>query len=677
MIRYFFASFLLLITVASFSQNRNSANVFLGTSGDHGQLSPAASYPFSMLSIGPQTYPNLHAGYEFKAKQFLGFTHNRIEGVGCMGSGGAILVKPFIDNTDCLLEKKTENAAPGFYHVGFTNGIDCSFAVNEKEGIEQYIFPKGSKGIMIDLSHALANPFIEELYIVSGNTISGWIRAGTTCGRGAYKMYYYLKADKPIQWKQNAEHIVYSNFSFDTITIRVALSSVSVDYAKASISGDSFAEIKNRSANVWKKMLDAIQVKGDPAEEDLFYSLLYRTIQSPYIVSEKDGAYTAIDGTLQHTGKDIYNGWSIWDNYKTQLPLLSLAYTNEYSNIVASIENLYRFGKKDWASLTESSNSVRTEHAIVVLLDAYRKGYPVNFSSIIDSLVTETDRLDFSRPDKALESSYDCWALSQILFILHRDSLAKVYLDRAAGYKKYWLKEFKDLSKPDIDNFSARGMYQGTIWQYRWFVPFDQRGLVELCSGDSAYIDQLDHFFGDEYYNAANEPDIQVPYMYNFSSSPWKSQNTIHKYAIDTVVQYYTDQNYRGIDPQIGRVYNNRPDALLRSMDDDAGAMSSWYVLAAVGLSPAGVGWPVYYLHVPLFEKVTFNKNFTIVVKNFGKDKKYIASVKLNGKTLERNWLTQDDIMKGGTLEITASSTPNKDFGIRNKFITEINKPAY
>src|SRR4051812_19191926 len=84
-------------------------NVFLGSSGDHGQMSPAASYPFGMLSIGPQTYPNLHMGYEHKAKTFLGFTHNRVEGVGCQGSGGNILIKPFSQDAENVLTKKTES----------------------------------------------------------------------------------------------------------------------------------------------------------------------------------------------------------------------------------------------------------------------------------------------------------------------------------------------------------------------------------------------------------------------------------------------------------------------------------------------------------------------------------------------------------------------------------------
>ncbi len=77
-------------------QAADMVNVFLGSSGDHGQMSPGASYPFGMVDVAPQTYPNLHMGYEHKAKTFLGFTHNRFEGVGCQGSGGNILIKPFI-----------------------------------------------------------------------------------------------------------------------------------------------------------------------------------------------------------------------------------------------------------------------------------------------------------------------------------------------------------------------------------------------------------------------------------------------------------------------------------------------------------------------------------------------------------------------------------------------------
>jgi putative alpha-1,2-mannosidase len=680
----------LSISFLSHAQNPQPAqtpvsrvNVFLGTSGDHGQLSPAASSPFSLLSIGPQTYPNTHTGYEHKAKIFLGFTHNRIEGVGCMGSGGNIMITPFTgDQPDRdELIKANESASPGYYSVGFTNGIRAAFTVRGRAGIEIYQFPAGPKGIRIDLAHALKNKFLAEEHVIAGSSISGWIESGTTCREGVYRIYYCLTLDRSVQWTDSA-HILIAKLPaiLRTLRIDIALSSVSAGYAREAIDHGEFATVAAQSRYDWNDRLSALRVTGDPSEAKLFYSLLYRTLQTPYNITEPDGAYRAIDGTLQHTRDTIYDGWAIWDNYRTELPLLSLLFPRQYQQIANSIANLYPFGKQNWATKHEPSNTVRTEHAIVVLLDAYRKGYQIDFAPILDSLTREADSLDFAHPDKALESCYDAWALSQICGILHHDSLAAKWLQKAHEYKKYWIKDFADLSRPDVDRLEARGMYQGTVWQYRWAVPFDAKGLIALCGGDSAFTSQLDEFFAKDYYNAANEPDIEAPWLYNATTQPWKSQAMIHKYAIDTVIQYYYDLNYRGIDPTIDRVFNNRPDAFIKSMDDDAGAMSAWYILAAIGLSPACPGWPVYYLNVPLFTTVSFNwpngKPFRILTLHATPQNKYIASVTLNGKPLDRDWITQQEIMAGGEMIITASPMPNKKFGTQDQWITSLADPG-
>jgi len=39
-------------------------------------------------------------------------------------------------------------------------------------------------------------------------------------------------------------------------------------------------------------------------------------------------------------------------------------------------------------------------------------------------------------------------------------------------------------------------------------------------------------------------------------------------------------------------------------MDDDVGAISTWYILAAIGFSTACAGHPVYYLHVPYYNNI-------------------------------------------------------------------------
>jgi putative alpha-1,2-mannosidase len=657
-------------------------NVFLGSSGDHGQLSPAATYPFSMLSIGPQTYPKLHAGYEYRAKLFLGFTHNRFEGVGCQGSGGNILIKPFVgaDPASTQLIKTSESSAPGNYTVGFSNQIKASIAVVEKQGLEHYDFPAGAKGFYFDLSHTLANRFLSEEHVVEGQDISGYVQAKTTCSVGAYKIYYAIHLDKPVKWTDSGNHklIATLNPGETSAEVRIAFSSVDVAHAKANLNSQTFPELKNAGTNGWNDALGRIKVTGDPEREKLFYSLLYRTMQSPYEITEKDGSLRATDGSFQKSKETLYNGWAIWDNYRTQLPLLSIIQPERYKGITTSLANLYAYGKKDYATQNEPTNTVRTEHAIVVLLDAYRKGYKVNFAAICDSLIKDVDLLDYTKPDKALESSYDAWALSQILKVLKKDELSAKYLKKAAEYKMYWKKDFEDITKRDVDQVSARGMYQGTILQYRWFAPFDLRGLIELMGGDAAYIKQLDHFFGNDEYNHANEPDIQAPFMYNASTAPYKSQMLVHQLAVDTVVQYYFNDNSRGIDPFVDRIYQNKPEAYIRTMDDDAGALSAWYVFVACGFTPANVGSPVYYLNVPLFKTVAFSwpkgKPFQINVENFDDKHPYIEKVVLNGKALDRTWLTHQEIMQGGELIITASALPNKTLGVQHRWISDINK---
>lgn len=664
------------ITSQSYS---DKVNVFLGTSGDHGQMSPSASSPFNMMSIGPQTYPHIHAGYEYLAKEFIGFTHTRIEGVGCVGTGGNILVKPIL-NSDIAtpLLKKTENAFPGFYGVSFENGVQAEMRVKHNFGIHHYVFPTVGAGLFIDLSYAFDNRFVAEKHHISGNMISGWVDTQTTCSKGIYRIYFALEISNMESIHAIEEHKLMVSGKKDAKEINVSLgfSSVSEGYAKAKIESISTTNLSKQTTTQWNRLLSRIKVEGEKDREDLFYSLLYRGLQAPFLISEPDGTYASIDGTIHKSKDSIYNGWAIWDNYREQLPMLSLAYPEKFDPIVKSIANLYLHGKDNWATKHEPSPTVRTEHAIVVLLDGYKKGYEVDFNIIKDSLIAEVDRLDYSSPDKALESSYDNWALSEILKITKDTVRSKKYLDKALEYKGYWKKDFADLTKKDIDIMPARGMYQGTVWQYRWFVPFDVKGLKALTGGENSFVAQLDQFFGEDNYNHANQPDLQVPGLYNASAQPWKAQKLYRNILLDTVIQSYFNDNSKGIDSYIGRIYKNEPQAYIRTMDEDAGTMSSWFVMRSIGLSPANIGDPIYYLTAPIFKKVTLEwenkKSFSIEVKNYNRDNFYVKSAKLNGKDLERNWLTQKEIQAGGKLILETSAEPNKQWGIKNQWISTI-----
>lgn len=651
-------------------------NVFLGSSGDHGQLSPAASSPFHQMSIAPQTYPTLHMGYEHLAKEILGFTHNRFEGVGCKGSGGLILVKPFLGLQDDgkPLIKEQEKAGPGYYDIALKSRVKAQFAVHENFGIHQYTFPAGEKGLTLDLAHAFNGAFVSNTYtLAKDGVLKGSIRARTTCGVGIYSVHYAIAVANNNQWK-GADNLLTLQLDNQTqkVTLRIAFSAVSTDYAEATLKANStktYAQVKADSDHRWETYLSGITVKGDPNREKLFYSLLYRTLQSPYQINESDGHYRGTDGQVHQSKGNRYHGWAIWDNYKTQLPLLELLYPQQYQNIVSSVSDLYRYGKFDFAGPNEPANSVRTEHAAVVLLDASKKGYDIHLSAIRDSLVRDTMRFDFSKPDKYLEAAYDMWAMAGLL-----PADRKHYLDRASSYAGVWLKEFKDLTRPDVDRMSARNMYQGTIRQYRWNVPFDMQGLVTLAGGKEAFTAQLDDFFDHHYFNRANEPDIQSPTSYYASSKPSRYQSLVRELALDTVIQYYFNDNSRGIDPFIDRIYKNQPKAFVRTMDDDAGAMSGWFVLTALGLHQPLIGQPIYYVSVPLFPEIVVQRGeqkLKIKVINYNDKNKYVKRILLNGKDIDRLWLHHDELRKGGLLEIEASAEPST-YGTANIWVSDL-----
>lgn len=653
-------------------------NVFLGSSGDHGQMSPSAAYPFSMLSIGPVTTPHNHTGYEYEASRYNGFVHTHLEGVGCTGSGGNILVKPILNNnTETPLVKAAQDAQPGYYHVTFKNGIQAQMTVSANYGIHDYKFPAGNNGLFVDLSFTSPKRFVAEEHLLDASNVSGWIDTKTTCGNGIYRIYYWISFPDALEIKETGNHqLLVDGKDGKAMKVRIGFSSVNTQYAKARITDETFDQTLETASGAWKNLLNRVTVEGEKDGEDLFYSLLYRGLQSPFVISENDGTYRAIDGSVQHADQTIYNGWAIWDNYREQLPMLSLFYPEKFADIACSIANLYNYGKKSWATMTEPSPTVRTEHAIVVLLDAWRKGYDIPFNQIKDKLIDEVDHLDTGSPDKALESAYDYWALAEILKITGDTEKAGYYLGKALEYQVIWTKDFADITREDVDRMQARGLYQGTIWQYRWFVPFDVAGLKKLTGGEKTFIQQLDQFFGDYNYNHANQPDLQAPGMYNATSEPWKSQELFHHLLLDSVVQCYFNDASKGIDPYIGRIYQNQPKAYLRTMDDDAGTMSSWFVMRSIGLSPANVGSPIYYLTAPVFRHVSLNwengKTFSIEVPNYNKDYCFINKVTLNGKPLTRNWLTQDELISGGKLVIETSYTPNKQWGIENKWISNI-----
>ena len=117
------------------AQNEKYVNMFLGTSGDHGQMSPAAAVPFGAIAVGPDSSPASHVGYDYSVATVSGVSINRVSGVGCSGTGCNISVRPAMPDAILKIVKGTENAHPGYYETMFDNGVKGEFTATKNMAV--------------------------------------------------------------------------------------------------------------------------------------------------------------------------------------------------------------------------------------------------------------------------------------------------------------------------------------------------------------------------------------------------------------------------------------------------------------------------------------------------------------------------------------------------------------
>ncbi|QBN17425.1 GH92 family glycosyl hydrolase [Flavobacterium nackdongense] len=286
-----------------------------------------------------------------------------------------------------------------------------------------------------------------------------------------------------------------------------------------------------------------------------------------------------------------------------------------------------------------------------------------------------------------LAHSYDDWALAQMALELGKKEDYQYFLARATNYKNLYWKEKgffmpkdKDGNWIDIDpkfdgGMGGRDYYdENNGWTYLWNVQQDIPGLQKLMGGKTVFKDRLDQLFREDLgrsnyelyakfpdftgivgqFSMGNQPSFHIPYLYNFTDSPWKTQKKIRM-----LLNTWFKDNIFGMPG-----------------DEDGGATSAFVVFSAMGFYPITPGLPIYTIGSPWFTKSTLQlpegKKFIISAPKCSETNKYIQSAKLNGKTLDGPWFTHNDIVKGGILELEMGAYPNKEWGSDPKSIPAI-----
>ena len=645
----------------SVAQNTKYVNLFIGTSGDNGQVAPGAAAPFGMVCVCPDNDPRSHAGYDYAVTKVSGISVNRLSGVGCSGGGGNLRIRPVAPSQELHIKKSREKATPGYYSTAFTNGIKTELTATNAMAVERYKFPRSlSAALWIDFASTFEDVATCHYKRISETCIEGYVQAKNVCGHGCYKLYFSLNTSQPFQLEEQKETTACLTFGkkVRSVEVRIGLSALSSELASwecARWEQMDFEDVKSRTADQWEKQLSAIDVKGGKKDDRvIFYTSLYRTYLSPADVSSPDGAYLGTDGKV-YISEDFryYSNWSLWDTFRTKFPLLVLTEPAKMRDMATSLIHLYATGKKDWSTGFESTPTVRTEHAVILLLDAYRKGITnLDFRKGYAGMKQEMERLPMRSPDQKMESAYDLWAMAKIAEIIGEKADSEQYRQRSVSlFEETWKKEFMNVT-PAFEVMKNNGLYQGTRWQYRWAAPQYIDKMIEWVGQDSLRL-QLTYFFDHHLYNQGNEPDIHVPYLFNRLGAPEKTQQIVRSLMTEPMIHKYGG-NSEFKTPYLGKAFKNAPEGYSPEMDEDDGTMSAWYVFGAMGFYPLLVGDEYYDLTSPLFDRVLLrltNGN-VLTIQTEGRKKKDapIKSIHFNGKKIADYRISHNELIKGGEL---------------------------
>ena len=663
--RFFLSLVAFACVISATAQNEKYVNLFLGTSGDHGQMSPAAAVPFGAIAVGPDSSPNSHVGYDYAVPTISGVSINRVSGVGCSGTGGNLSVRPALPNVELKIVKGSEVAHPGYYETIFDNGVKGEFTATKNMAVERYIFPAdGRRLLYVNFLASVDTHNVAAAYEVkSDNEIKGHVDSPTACSRGSYRLYFNFSVNCPFKVVESNSTNALLEFAddVDDVEVRIAVSAVgqaAADDIAKDWSAYSFKKLHKMACAEWREKLNQIQVEGSTEDQrTIFYTLLYRVYLSPMDVTTNDGRYKATDGKIYNAdGFNYYTSWSMWDSFRTKFPLLTIIEPEASQDIVMSLLHQYRTGKANWATPHESAPTVRTEHSGVVILDAWRKGIRnVDLKVGYEGMKREAAHdLLYRTPDQRLESSYDLWALAHIAEILGEKEDAAKYMSKADSlFDATWPTEFMTI-RDDFTKMRGNGLYQGTRWQYRWAAPHCFDKMIALV-GKEKLAEQIDYFFKNDLFNQGNEPDIHTPLLYNVFGNPEGSQRLVRDLLTkeDMIHRYGGNAEYPT--PFVGRAFQNKLDGFAPEMDEDDGTMSAWYVFCSMGFYPVVVGENTYEMVSPLYDKIKICSGAnTITIRTEGRKSAndLIRSIEIDGKPMEGFTLSHDVFLKDTKITI-------------------------
>lgn len=483
--------------------------------------------------------------------------------------------------------------------------------------------------------------------------------------------------------------------SADPLVVKVALSPVSEENAIANMGAEvpnfDFDGVRAATQQLWRTELSRVEFHASPAMERSLYTALYHTMLAPSVSMDVNGDYRGPDNQVHRAeGFRFVSSLSLWDTYRAEQPLMTLIEpeqrTNDLIQSLLASQQQSPFGILPvWQFAGLETWCMIGYHAVPIIADAYMKGIRgYDTQAALNAMVSSATYAPYGNlgaymklgyvpvdndgeaASKTVEYAFDDWSVAQMAKAMGDDAIASTFHKRAA----FWRNNFNasdgfveprlaagSYRKPfdPAKAGAASGFTEGNAWQYSWYQPQDEQGLIELLGGRQKLVSKLDAMFDQKVdmakyadvedisgmigqYIHGNEPSHHLAYLYMYAGAPVKTQARL-KQIVDSQ-------------------YNPTPDGLVGN--DDLGQMSAWLVFTSLGFYPVAPASNEYVLGRPFVDRAILHlpngKSLTIVSLGMSEAQGFLKDVVLNGRSLDRSYVTHKDLMEGGELKFVFSS---------------------
>jgi len=703
-------------------QPLDEVSVFVGAD-NNGNTVPGAMVPFGFVSFSPDTIRGSSNGYDGASNLTgFSLTHESGTGGNSKyGNFRVTPTVGRLDPRNLVLDRAGELGAPGYYKVR-AGSVLSELTASRMAGMGRFTFPAtGDANLIIDATSAIQlmgkGPKATEANVVvldkrtiggCGRFVGGWninpVRlcfAATfdrdpkaigawTANRSAFAITPNGQASGGDQRNDDSNRVgAYATFDTQAnsvVRMKIAVSFASVDQARANLSelpGWDFDARRVSAESLWRDALAKITVAGgSDVERSNFYSALYRSHTMPHLVNDEEALRS---GKEPPRYEDFY---TLWDTFRTLHPLLTIIQPKRQREMVNALLRAYkdtgwlpdaRIAGFNGMTQGGSNGDVLIADAVVKNLGGFDRQTaweailkdgdvesddPLNQGRVLkDYLSLGYISLDQTRSaSRTLEYAYNDFAIGEVAKAIGKRADAERFYKRSGNWMTLWDSKQKCVRPRYADgmwisNFTCDHLYpdnttawwdapfyEGSSSQYSTFVPHDVEGLIAKVGGREAFAKWLDRFFATKAsaggYDHGNEPDFLASYLYVHAGRPDKTADRVR--AIMDDGYHPTNEGLPG--------------------NDDSGAMSSWYVWSAIGLFP-NAGQPFYYIGTPIFRetriKLESGKFFTVKAANTSTTNRYVIGARLNGKPIDRAWLTHRELAAGGVLELDMASKPH------------------